>query len=230
MSEEENIESYLKEIQAELTKLDSKVESIETRVPSEIEEIGSVSDFIKDNELAIIDFSAEWCIPCYYYLAPLERMAKESNDVSIGKLDVDEHTQMAKEWFEDEAMAIPLVLSFRNGEIVQRITGSVKGKAHEIIRGMTRRLKVPNEEFQEKLEWVRNIAEAKGWKLNPNEGIRDSLIASLVKDQHCPCKVEEIQENICPCKPVKGKYLGADKMIEKEGRCYCGLFLKDGES
>jgi len=77
---------------------------------------------------------------------------------------------------------------------------------------------------------MRKVAEAKGWMFNPNKMERDGLITALAWNKeniggyYCPCKPEHIPENKCPCKP-HDDYLGSDKAVERNGICYCGLFV-----
>lgn len=52
------------------------------------------------------------------------------------------------------------------------------------------------------------------FKLTDNEKLLEVLREGFKKKGgYCPCKVEEIDENICPC----------DEFIN-EGKCHCGLF------
>ena len=56
----------------------------------------------------------------------------------------------------------------------------------------------------------------KGYKLNPDENHVDSIIKGLKsKEGYCPCKVQKIEENLCPC----------DEFITT-GECHCKLWVK----
>ena len=62
-------------------------------------------------------------------------------------------------------------------------------------------------------------------KLNPNKKIVEAIAKGLAKNEekfgyrYCPCRIERIKENICPCKWNK-------EGIEEKGRCHCGNFVK----
>jgi len=71
-------------------------------------------------------------------------------------------------------------------------------------------------------EVMRNIASRRGWKLTSNVERRRLLIAHLIANwanyghPYCPCRLEHIRDNICPCK-------WASREIENYGKCKCGL-------
>jgi thioredoxin 1 len=50
----------------------------------------------------------------------LEEIDKEFNDVTVGKLNVDENPQTAQEF---QIMSIPLVILFKDGEAVESLLG-----------------------------------------------------------------------------------------------------------
>lgn len=72
-------------------------------------------------------------------------------------------------------------------------------------------------------ERVENYARLKGYVFNE---IKEELIEGLMGkhrrfgDFYCPCRMEHSPEYQCPCKPTRG----GD--VERDGRCYCGLFWK----
>lgn len=221
-------------LNVELQKLVSKIESINERLPSEIKEIEDLNRFIGENNKVIVDFSSDWCVPCYKFLGPLERIAQQGNGIAVGQVDVDKNKEAVKRASQEQGnkkgLALPLLVAFRKGNSIQKITGAPEGeKAYDVVRWMAMRLEVKNEKFEKKLSWAEKMAERKGWRLNPNEGIRDGLIAALVHSPYCPCKNEEITENTCPCQPYKD-YPGAEERIKREGRCYCGLFHSSEKS
>jgi thioredoxin 1 len=69
----------------------------------------------------LVDFWAEWCGPCKMIAPILEEIAVErAGDLSIVKVDVDENPRWAMEY---GVMSIPTLLLFKEGEVVERITG-----------------------------------------------------------------------------------------------------------
>lgn len=216
-----------------LTRIKSRVEVLEEAIPSKVKDVESPEDFVKNNKLAIIDFSAVWCMPCYKYKGPLERVAQKE-DITVGEVDIEENEE-AIDWIMDKAglntAAVPIVATFKRGELIQIFVGVPKDKdPYNLVEHMSKRLLVSEEEFGRKKAWVETIAEEKSWRLNPNKGIRDGLIAALVRSPYCPCKSEEVKENVCPCDPYKN-YPGVVEMIDEGGECcYCGLFCsKNGD-
>jgi thioredoxin 1 len=73
----------------------------------------------------LVDFWAEWCGPCKLIAPVLEEMAAELGDqVTITKLDVDAHPDVAQRY---GVMSIPTLLIFDGGDVKKRIVGA-KGK------------------------------------------------------------------------------------------------------
>lgn len=81
----------------------------------------------------LVDFWAPWCGPCQMMGPIVEELAHEyeGKNVKIGKLNVDENSEMAGEY---GVMSIPSFKIFKNGEIVDEITGGVqKEKLKEML-------------------------------------------------------------------------------------------------
>jgi thioredoxin 1 len=72
--------------------------------------------------LVLVDFFAPWCGPCQMMLPIVEEMAKENKDpaVKISKLNIDEAQDIAVKY---NVMSVPSFLLFKNGQLVNRITG-----------------------------------------------------------------------------------------------------------
>jgi len=70
----------------------------------------------------IVDFWANWCMPCKVTKPILERLADEySNNVEFLPIDAD-HSRDVLEHFK--VIGIPTVLAIRNGESMGRLTGA----------------------------------------------------------------------------------------------------------
>jgi thioredoxin 1 len=87
------------------------------------------SDFsqkvLKSDLPCIVDLWAEWCAPCHLIAPILKEIANEyEGKIYVCKLNVDENPKTA---FEYEIMAIPTLMIFKNGELVDKIIG-LQGK------------------------------------------------------------------------------------------------------
>jgi len=82
---------------------------------------------------AILDFWAEWCAPCRA-ISPIVKDLAESygDDVVIAKMNIDENPATPGKF---GVRAIPTVLAFQGGQVVEQITGAKpKGAFEEMIK------------------------------------------------------------------------------------------------
>ncbi len=80
--------------------------------------------------LAVVDFWAAWCGPCRMIAPMLEQLAVElAGKVKVAKLDVDGFPETAESF---GVRAIPTLLVFRDGKLVDRVVGVVP--KHELSR------------------------------------------------------------------------------------------------
>lgn len=71
----------------------------------------------------LVDFWANWCGPCLMVAPILEELAEEyAGKIKIGRLDVDSNPRMATEY---AIRAIPNLLIFKDGKVVDQIIGAV---------------------------------------------------------------------------------------------------------
>jgi len=91
-------------------------------------EVGDVNDQIFEAEVlqadvpVVIDFWAEWCAPCRAIAPIIKDLAGEYDGrVKIVKMNVDESPKTAGSY---GVMAIPTVLAFKDGVVVEQLQGA----------------------------------------------------------------------------------------------------------
>jgi len=69
----------------------------------------------------IVDFWATWCGPCRAIKPVLESMSNEANgQFKVVGVDVDQESDLSTKY---SVSAIPTLLVFKNGEVVERFVG-----------------------------------------------------------------------------------------------------------
>lgn len=77
--------------------------------------------FIREHPAAVVDFWAEWCMPCKLLAPVIEELARRyAGKVAFGKLNVDEHPRTAARF---GISAIPILIFFKNGRPVDQVVG-----------------------------------------------------------------------------------------------------------
>ena len=69
----------------------------------------------------LVDFWASWCGPCRMVLPIVEELAQEYPQYKVGKINVDEETELASRF---GVMSIPTLLVFREGKIAAQAVGA----------------------------------------------------------------------------------------------------------
>jgi len=70
----------------------------------------------------LVDFWADWCVPCHMVSPIVEEIGREKADVmSVAKLNVDDNPETARRY---GVMSIPTLILFMGGEERARVVGA----------------------------------------------------------------------------------------------------------
>ena len=80
-----------------------------------------LSEVMSSEKKVLLDFWAPWCGPCRMVVPLVEEIAKERPDIKVGKINVDENPELAKQF---GVFSIPTLVVMENGKIVNQATGA----------------------------------------------------------------------------------------------------------
>ena len=110
-------------------------ESKETKVKGMITLDSSSFDKVIENANmpVLVDFWAEWCMPCRIMAPVMEELAKDYAGKAIfAKVNVDENPEVSQRYL---IMSIPHFIIFKDGKPVERIVGAVgRGPLEEALK------------------------------------------------------------------------------------------------
>jgi thioredoxin 1 len=93
--------------------------------------IGDVTDqdfeerVLKSDEPVLVDFWAEWCVPCHMVSPVVEEIGQEKGEsLRVAKLNIDENPEVTRRY---GVMSIPTLMLFKGGEEKARVVGA-RGK------------------------------------------------------------------------------------------------------
>ncbi|RKX78954.1 MAG: thioredoxin [Spirochaetes bacterium] len=88
-------------------------------------------EVLKSEVPVLVDFWADWCVPCRMVAPILEEIAGEYSDkLKVTKINVDEESELASRY---SIISIPTMLLFKNGEVVNQKVGAGSRKEIEAI-------------------------------------------------------------------------------------------------
>ena len=77
---------------------------------------------LKSDIPVLVDFWAEWCMPCRMISPIMDELSTEyEGKVKFAKVNVDDNAELATNL---QILSIPVLILFRNGKELTRITGA----------------------------------------------------------------------------------------------------------
>ncbi|OGZ19245.1 MAG: hypothetical protein A2Z68_02445 [Candidatus Nealsonbacteria bacterium RBG_13_38_11] len=175
----------------------------------------------------LIDFWMQGCAPCVLISPILEKLAEEfKEEMLFAKVDLNVAPLATQKYGVNAA---PTVILFKNGEPVGGFVGLLP---EETIRAwLKENLAKDNEKVEKLIQEYTEYAKKNGFSLNPDKKVVEAIVKSLLEREktlgarYCPCRrvTENTEENkkiVCPC----AYHL---EELERDGKCLCGLFVKN---
>ena len=78
-------------------------------------------EVLNTDKPVLLDFWAPWCGPCRMVVPLVEQIADERPDVKVGKVNIDEQFELAREF---GIMTIPTLVVMKDGKIIRQASGA----------------------------------------------------------------------------------------------------------
>jgi thioredoxin 1 len=79
------------------------------------------AEVLKSDQPVLVDFWAEWCMPCRMLAPTIEKLATDyTGKVKVGKVDTDSNRDISVKY---GISAIPTVILFKGGQVAQKFVG-----------------------------------------------------------------------------------------------------------
>jgi len=81
-------------------------------------------DVLGSQQPVLVDFWAEWCVPCKTLVPIIEAVAAQFNGkLRVGKFNVEENDQVP---FKYNIRNLPTLMLFKDGQVVEQRNGLIK--------------------------------------------------------------------------------------------------------
>lgn len=87
-----------------------------------VNEANFVQEVVESDVPVLVDFYADWCGPCKMLSPTIEKIAKESNQYKVVKINADESNRLLSRY---NVASIPTLIVFQAGKEVNRSVGLV---------------------------------------------------------------------------------------------------------
>lgn len=91
-------------------------------------------EVLESEKPVLLDFWAPWCGPCRMVVPMVEQIADERPDIKVGKVNIDEEFELAREF---GVMTIPTLVVLKEGRVVRQTSGArPKAQILELLNGI----------------------------------------------------------------------------------------------
>ena len=92
------------------------------------------ADTVRDNDIVLVDFWADWCAPCRMFAPVFEKASTAHPDVVFAKVDTEAEQELAG---QAGITSIPTLMAFREGVLVFSQPGALRASGLEqVITGV----------------------------------------------------------------------------------------------
>lgn len=90
------------------------------------------TEVLNSEKTVLIDFYADWCVPCKMLSPIVEQVASENTNVKVVKINIDDEQDLAIDY---GVMSIPTLVVIKNGQETDRVVGVVsKSEVERLIK------------------------------------------------------------------------------------------------
>ena len=73
------------------------------------------------HKIVVVDFFAEWCMPCVMMAPVIEELAEKIKEIKFTKINVDDNSNLSRKY---KISSIPCLVIFKDGKEAGRIIGN----------------------------------------------------------------------------------------------------------